>query len=208
MSELNEPAPLIEERERVNVRHTMERFAFTPARLAAQFGMAIWAGMTFVIVGGVIAYFSEVWGWLVLAIVGAPLIGYGLSGRWTLNQRLAMWESEILVDRTEYAPPPAPPAAEGGRVVEYQNGTLTRSVPLVRAGKLVRFGDEEFMFSGEMLDKMLQSYRGGKRNLTRSVWGWSGPDYQVLRRVLLGRGAIDEQGIWTPVGVQWLNEED
>lgn len=204
MNQNNEPAPLVEEHERANVRHTLERFAFTPARLAAQFGMAIWAGMAFVTVGGVIAYLSEVYGWLALAIVGAPLIGYGLAGRRVLNQRLSLWEPEILVDRTEYAPPAA---VNGGRVVEHHNGGLTRTVPLVRAGKLVRFGEDEFLFTGEMLDRMQQAYKGGKRNLTRDVVGWSGPDYQVVQRVLKGRGVVLENGVYSALGVQWLDEE-
>lgn len=199
----NEPSPLVEEHERTDVRHTLERFAFTPARLAAQFGMAIWMGAAFVIVGGAIAYLSEVYGWLALAIPGAPLIGYGLAGRRTLNQRLALWEPSILIDRTEYARP----VVNGGRVVEYQNGSMTRTVPLVRPGKLVRFGEDEYLFSGEMLDRMLMAYHGGKRNLTRDVVGWSGPEYQVVQRVLKGRGVVLENGVYAPLGVQWLEEE-
>ena len=205
------PQPLFEERESVRFSHSLPQFVLDPSYSNAIFGALMCLGATLTVGSMLYGFF--------LAVVGAPLFGYGAFGWLMLQRRLVEYQPNVSVSRTEYEP---------ARVLEADDGRYVRvngetDVPVYRQPKTVEHAKRPYTFSGKQLDKLetlyLEHGPAIRRDKSQDGPGWSdtvgigSSTFGLVISILEGRGyVVKPQGQknyeWTARGLRELLEID
>lgn len=139
------------------------------------------------------------------AVLFGGLVGLALGGiiaAITFYHR-ALQYNEYVVNYEEWQMADDPPRT----VPRPSHGD---EVVVERRPKTVRHDGQEWEFSGAELDKMLRSHEQGKANLTRNLLGYSGPDYDTMTDIMVGKEYLEKKGrmyFWTDRGAVWLQQE-